>query len=215
MPVPAPDCKETPDMARPRTQIQRSDILPMEEYGRLRAEKRQALLPRKRLRRIEVGPSATVHFESFETMWFQIHEMLYIERGGEAQIADELAAYNSLVPNGRELVATLMFEIPDPDRRRDLLGRLGGVEETVSMQIDGLRITAVPETDIDRTNAAGKASSVQFLHFPFTPAAIAAFGDAREVLLAIDHPAYGHRAVLTPQMRAELATDFDPGVLRR
>ncbi len=77
----------------------------------------------KRHRRLEVGPDCTFYFENFETMWNQVHEMLFIEKGGEAQIADELSAYNPLVPKGRELVATVMFEIDDPVRRAAFLIR--------------------------------------------------------------------------------------------
>src|ERR1700761_4889204 len=104
------------------------DLLPDAEFSKVRRERRAALLPVKRLRRIELGPVCTVYFESFETMLFQIQEMLLTEKGGEAQIADELAAYNPLIPQGAELVATVMFEIEDPVRREATLRRLGGVE---------------------------------------------------------------------------------------
>jgi hypothetical protein len=136
--------------------------------------------------------------------------MLYIERGGEGQIADELAAYNPLIPNGRELVATLMFEIDEPDRRGRFLDGLGGVEETVTFTVGGHVVRGVPEADVDRTSADGKASSVQFLHFPFTAAQVAAFRapDAR-VILGIEHPKYAHMTVLAEAARRALAADFD------
>ena len=129
----------------------------------------------KRNRRIEVGPYVTFYFESYDTMWLQVQEMVYIEKGGAAQVPDELAAYNPLVPNGNELVATFMIEIDDPDRRQRVLGTLGGIEETAFLRVAGETITAAAEADQDRTTAEGKASSVQFVHFPFTPAQIAAF----------------------------------------
>ncbi|MFA5601881.1 MAG: DUF3501 family protein, partial [Phenylobacterium sp.] len=97
--------------------ITREDLIPDDEFARLRRERRAQLLPIKRLRRVALGPLCTVYFESYETMLFQIQEMLLIEKGGEAQVADELAAYNPLVPQGSELVATVMFEIDDPVRR--------------------------------------------------------------------------------------------------
>ena len=91
-------------------QITRDDVLSMDEYGKMRAAKRREMIELKKPRRVPVGPDATFYFENYETMWAQVHEMLWIERGGEEQIVDELAAYNPLIPQGRELVATLMFE---------------------------------------------------------------------------------------------------------
>ncbi len=157
-----------------------------------------------------MGPDCTFYFENFETMWVQIHEMLFIEKGGEAQIADELAAYNPLVPNGRELVATVMFEIDEPDRRQAFLANLGGIEETAFVELAGETIAGQPEADLDRSTAAGKASSVQFIHFPFTDDQVARFRQAEtRVLVGFRHPAYGHMAVLPETHRAALAADFD------
>ena len=191
-------------------EITRADILDMAEYGKIRADKRRALVAVKRNRRVPLGPHATFYFESYETMWQQVHEMLFIERGGEEQIPDELAAYNPLIPKGRELVATLMFEIDNPVLRKTVLGGLGGVEDTVFMRIDGQDILAHAEADVDRTSAEGKASSVQFLHFDFTDAQAAAFArPGTEVTLGVRHPAYAHMTVLTDSVRAELAKDFD------
>jgi hypothetical protein len=193
-----------------RRSIARADLLPPEDYKIVRKERRAEIVARKRHRRMEVGPVATFHFENFETMWLQIQEMLYIEKGGEAQIEDELQAYASMIPNGRELVATVLFEIDEPARRKAFLSRLGGVEETAFIRISGDIVRGVPEADIDRTNAAGKASAVQFLHFPFTDAQIAAFRkpDA-EIVIGFDHPAYGHMSVMPEAVRAALAEDFD------
>ena len=162
-------------MVEMKHEITRDDILPLESYAAQRAERRKAIAEIKRNRRMEVGPHATFYFESYDTMWHQIHEMLHIEKGGEEQIVDELTAYNPLIPKGNELVATVMFEIDDPVRRASVLGRLGGVEETVTIGFDGETVKGAPEADVDRTSAAGKASSVQFIHFPFTEAQIAKF----------------------------------------
>jgi hypothetical protein len=190
--------------------IAREDIMDIEVYGRERPERRKRLTEVKRNRRLEVGPFATFYFENFETMLHQIHEMLYIEKGGEEQIADELAAYNPLIPNGSELVATVMFEIDEPVRRATALAKLGGVEETVTIKIGDQVVKGVPEADIDRTTAAGKASAVQFIHFPFTKDAIAAFREpGAQVLVGFDHPQYGHMAVMPETVRAALAEDFD------
>lgn len=193
-----------------RHEIRPADIMSMEAYGKVRHERRRAMSATKRDRRMAVGPDATFYFESFETMWQQVHEMLYIERGGEAQIAGELEAYNPLIPKGRELVATLMVEIEDPDRRARVLAGLGGIEEAIFIEVDGSRIAGTSEADIDRTTAEGKASSVQFIHFPFTGPAIAAFRTpGARVILGIEHPNYSHMAVMPDVVRAALAGDFD------
>ncbi len=190
--------------------ITRADIIPMADYVRERKELRRALVEAKKGRRLEVGPVCSFYFENYQTMWNQIHEMLFIEKGGEAQIADELGAYNPLIPKGRELVATVMFEIDDPVRRGALLAKLGGVEQTAFIRIGGETINGVPEEDVDRTSAAGKASSVQFIHFPFTDEQVAAFrGAGAEIVLGFSHPEYAHMAVLPAPVRQALAGDFD------
>ena len=150
-----------------RHELTPADILPWAEYAKDRAEHRKRLTAIKRNRRVEVGPYVTFYFENFDTMWIQVQEMLHIEKGGEAQIADELAAYNPLVPKGKELVATFMIEIDDALRRARVLSQLGGVEETASIEVGGERVVGKAEQDQDRTTAEGKASSVQFVHFPF------------------------------------------------
>ncbi len=192
-----------------KRQITRADILPLEDYIKVRKERHAALIAQKKHRRIEIGPVATCYFENFDTMLHQVQEMLYIERGGEEQIADELAAYNPMIPNGRELTATVMFEIDDPIRRKNFLSRLGGVEETMFIRFGGREVIGVPEEDVDRTNADGKASSVQFIHFPFTDDDVAAFRTADQVLVGFAHDQYGHMAVLTTGSRDALAADFD------
>jgi hypothetical protein len=187
-----------------------ADILPPAEYAAKRKELRQQVVALKRNRRIEVGPVATFYFESFETMLQQIQEMLYIEKGGAEQIAGELAAYNPLIPNGKELTATVMFEIDDPIRRGRFLARLGGVEETAFIKLDGETVKGMPEEDQDRTNAEGKASSVQFIHFAFTPPQIALFREPnRQVVIGFNHPEYSHMAVLPEAVRAALSQDFE------
>ena len=192
-----------------KTEITAADILPMEQYAAERKERRRALVEMKRHRRLEVGPVCTFYFESFETMWNQVHEMLFIEKGGEAQIADELSAYNPRIPQGRELVATVMFEIDQEALRRDFLSKLGGIEETAFIQIGEVSIAGVPEADVDRTTAEGKASSVQFIHFPFTAAQAEAFKRPEaSVTLGFRHPSYGHMVIMPEEVRAALAGDL-------
>jgi Protein of unknown function (DUF3501) len=192
-----------------KREISPADILPLAAYEQVRAAKRAAIRQIKKNRRLEVGPFATFHFENYDTMWLQIQEMLRVEKGGAAQLADELRAYNPMIPNGHELTATLMFEIEAETRRRAILATLGGVENAVELRFAGEVVRAAPEQDLEYTSAEGKASSVQFLHFPFTAAQIAKFtSPGQEVILAITHPHYGHMAILPQTMREELAADF-------
>jgi len=192
-----------------RHELVASDILPMEEYAKQRTDWRRRIGAIKRNRRVEVGPFVTFYFESYDTMWLQVHEMIYIEKGGPAQVPDELEAYNPLVPKGAELTATFMIEIDEPDRRARILATLGGIEETAFIRIGDETIRTIPEQDQDRTTTEGKASSVQFVHFPFTPAHIAAFSQpGAQVVLGLDHPNYRHMTVLPETVRAELTRDF-------
>jgi hypothetical protein len=186
-----------------------ADIIPYKDYAAKRTDLRRALIPVKKNRRIEVGPFATFHFESFDTMWLQVHEMLHIEKGGEEQIAGELEAYNPLIPQGNELIATLMLEIEDPVQRDKVLKQLAGIEESVSFEIAGTRVKGTPTEYEDRTTPDGKTSSVHWVRFVFTPELRKQFADpAARLLLAIEHPNYGHIAVVSPEARAELAKDF-------
>ena len=193
-----------------RHKITRDAIMPMEDYGKLRRDRRAQMAELKRHRRVEVGPFVCFYFESYDTMLHQVHEMLYVERGGENQIVEELEAYNTLVPDGSELVATMMFEIDDKDRRARELARLGHAEETVSLSIDGEEIKADLETDQDRTTEEGKTSAVHFLHFPFTAKQIAAFKQpGAKAILSLAHANYAHMALIPEDVRAALAKDFD------
>ncbi len=196
-------------MPRETRTLAATDMLPLAEWAGIRVAHRKTLSTRKKNRRLSVGPHATLYFENWDTMWYQVQEMLWIEKGGDAQLPDELAAYNPLIPDGQELTATLMFEIADENQRRVILGQLGGVETHISISIGGDKVIAVPEDDVERTTADGKASSVHFLHFPMSPAQIGAFGDGSvDVLLRIDHPNYGHAAIISGSVREELAGDF-------
>ncbi len=196
-------------MSATERKITRADLIDLTRYGKERAERRKALLPIKRLRRVEVGPHATFYFENYETMWSQVHEMLYIERGGEAQIEDELNAYNPLIPQKGELVATLMFEIADPEQRARILRQLTHIEEAAFLEIGGERVKASFETEVERTAEDGKTSSVHFLRFGLSPAQVAKFRDpAVPVMIGFTHSNYGHIAMVQGATRDELAKDL-------
>lgn len=197
-------------MPRASHEITPADLMSMDDYAVVREERRRVLDAMKALRRVEVGPFATFHFESYDTMWQQVHEMLFVERGGAAQVAGELEAYNPLVPQGREFVATLMIGIGDAARRDRELERLGGIEDTVSLKIGDQTVRAVAESEVERTKASGRTSSVHFLHFPLTePQAAGARDDSVPMLLEIGHANYPHITSIGAAARTEICQDLD------
>ena len=196
-------------MPKNKREIEKSDIMPLDVYTKKRKELRKGIVEYKKNRRVPLGPYATFYFESYETMLAQVQEMLYIEKGGDDQLKDELTAYNPLVPNGKELTATLMFEIDNPVSRAAFLGKVGGIEEKVYMKIDGDLIKAVPEEDVDRTSSEGKASSVQFIHFKFNDEQIKKFRlDSSNIEIGIDHNEYAHSTKLNIETVKSLILDF-------
>jgi len=196
-------------MSEAQRRITPADILSAGEYDQQRKSLKTNLIPMKKLRRIEVGPFATFYFENYATMWLQVQEMLRIEKGGAEQIPGELDAYNPLIPQGSELIATLMLEIEDANRRNTVLLSLGGIEENVFLEIGNDTVHATPTEYDDRTTPDGKTSSVHWLRFAFTSEQKQRFRDSSErVVLGVSHPHYGHMAVLTAETRAALAKDF-------
>ena len=197
-------------MSKEQKIISKEDLMPLDAYIKVRRQMRKELVEFKKNRRILLGPYATFYFECYETMIAQVQEMLYIEKGGDEQVADELAAYNPLIPNGKELVATLMFEIDNPVIRAEFLGKLGGVENNIFIKIGDEKIYAVPEMDVDRTSAEGKASSVQFVHFKFNDLQIEKFKSGiSKIEVGIDHTEYSHSTTLNETSVKSLSKDFN------
>jgi len=197
-------------MNKQAKEVTKADLIPTDEYAKNRKAYRKEIVNYKKDRRISLGPYANFYFESYETMKAQIQEMLHIEKGGDEQLKDELAAYNPLVPKGKELVATLMFEIDNPLSRAEFLNKVGGIEEKVFLKIGDEKINSIPEQDVDRTSAEGKASSVQFIHFNFTDEQIKKFKDpANDIIIGVNHELYSHSVKLTEKNKKALALDFD------
>ncbi len=196
-------------MSKEKRQVEKEDLMPADAYAESRKQIRKKLVEFKKNRRIALGPYATFYFESFETMVAQIQEMLYIEKGGDEQLKDELTAYNPLVPNGKELTATLMFEIDNPISRSAFLEKVGGIEEKIFMKIDNEAVKAIPENDVDRTSTEGKASSVQFIHFKFNNDQVNKIKSGNvSIELGIDHKEYTHTTKLTEDNLKSLSADF-------
>jgi hypothetical protein len=196
-------------MSKEKRKVEKEDLMLADVYAECRKKIRKELVEFKKNRRVALGPYATFYFESFETMVAQIQEMLHIEKGGDEQLKDELNAYNPLVPNGKEFTATLMFEIDNPISRGAFLGKVGGIEEKIFMKIDSEVVKAVPEDDVDRTSAEGKASSVQFIHFKFDDDQINKIKSGNSSIeLGIDHKEYTHTTKLTEDNLKALSADF-------
>ncbi len=197
------------NMPREKKEIQKEDIMPLDVYIKNRKELRKNIVNFKKDRRIALGPYATFYFESYETMLAQVQEMLYIEKGGDEQLKDELIAYNPLIPNGKELTATLMFEIDNPVSRAAFLGKVGGIEEKIFMKIGDEIVKAISEKDVDRTSTEGKASSVQFIHFNLTDEQIQKFkSDYADIEIGINHNEYSHSTKLSSDNKKSLSADF-------
>jgi|TARA_B000000475_G_scaffold271534_1_gene269603 hypothetical protein len=189
--------------------IEKKDVLSNEEYRGVRAERRKDLVAYKKNRRISVGPFATFYFESYKTMLYQIQEMLFVEGALEGQLEDELAAYNPLIPQGSDLVTTLMFEINDEKIRHNFLSSIGNVEDFIYMSIGEDKIKARFESDIDRTNSKGKTSSVHFLHFDFNKDQIKNFHkNESKIFLGIEHKNYSHFTILSDESIINLKEDL-------
>ncbi len=197
------------NMSKANKHVEKKDLLSLDVYEKNRKKIRKELVEFKKNRRVAVGPYATFYFENFETMLGQIQEMLYIEKGGDNQLKDELEAYNPLIPKGKELVSTLMFEIDNPITRADFLGKVGGIEQNAYIKIHDETIKAIAEKDLDRTSSEGKASSVQFLHFVFSNEQIKKFKEIdKEVILGINHDLYNHSSTIQKETKASLIKDF-------
>lgn len=191
-------------------EIKEEDVIDIDNYIKERSNIKKEISLLKQNRRIPVGPHATFYFECYQTMIYQIQEMLFIERGGKEQLLDEIKAYNPLVPKGKELVATLMFEIDNEKKRKDFLNSVGGIEHKTFIQIGEHKVMAKPEADTERTSEDGKASSVHFLHFELNDDLVKLFiKDDIKIMLGFDHPNYKHFSEVSEVSKKELSNDFD------
>ena len=196
-------------MSKQAREVTKTDLISLEQYSKERMKLRKEIIEFKKTRRVPLGPYATFYFECYETMLAQIQEMLYIEKGGNDQLKDELSAYNPLIPKGQELVATLMFEIDNVLSRTEFLNKVGGIEKKIFIKIDNEIINSTSEKDVDRTSSEGKTSSVHFIHFNFTDEQIIKFKDlGNEVILGIDHKLYNHMTKISEHTRKALIKDF-------
>jgi hypothetical protein len=174
------------------------DMMPLEEYGKRRAEIRQKLRPLKNARRISVGPYATVMLEHYDTIWHQVHEMLYVEKGGADQIQGELEAYNPLMPTPSSFTFTLMFEVDNPIRRLEFLKSISRVDHCIYLNWGDNSLQAHPIDALERTRDDGKTSAVHFMRFDFDDASKASFLQHEgDIFFTIRHENYFHGTALS------------------
>ena len=186
------------------------DLFTLEAYARERGAFRARVLAHKAPRKVHLGAHVTLVFEDRLTVQYQIQEMLRVERIFEAAgIAEELEAYNPLIPDGSNLKATLLIEYPDPDERARKLVELHGIEHRIALRVgDAAPVTAIADEDLERSTAT-KTSAVHFLRFELSPAQIASWRAGAPVTLAVDHPAYSAQTVFDAAAHDALAHDFD------
>jgi hypothetical protein len=187
-----------------------SDLLSLERYSRERNDFRARVMAHKRNRQLSVGPSTMWLFEDRLTVQYQVQEMLRTERIFESEgIAEELAAYNPLIPDGTNWKVTFLIEYVDPEVRRVQLERLRGVEDCCWVRVAGMPLLyAIADEDLERGNEI-KTSAVHFLRFELPAAMAAALKGGAALSVGIDHPNYQHEiAPLPGNVRDALVSDL-------
>ena len=189
--------------------IDRASLMSLETYARERAQFRAKVMAHKKDRSVPLGEHVTLLFEDELTIRYQVQEMLRVERIFEEQgIQEELDAYNPLVPDGRNLKATLMVEYPDSDERRKKLAELIGIEDKVWVQVGTHeRVWAIADEDLDRETEE-KTSSVHFLRFELSEAMARALKSGAPLVIGVDHPRYAAAIEAGAAVRDSLAKDL-------
>lgn len=186
------------------------DILDLRAYERVRSDYRAKVIAMKKNRRVALGPIMTLVFECLDTVRFQVQEMARVEKIiSDEAIQTELDIYNRLLPAPGELSATLLIELTSEADLREWLPKLVGIETKVGLAMDGDVVLSAPEAEHAAALSREETTpAVHYLRFGFSDEQVAAFGNAPEVALVSEHPAYPARAVLTPAVREELLGDL-------
>ncbi|EIJ34574.1 DUF3501 family protein [Thiothrix nivea] len=189
--------------------LTRADLMSLEQYSVERKAFREKVIAHKAARKVHIGPNATLYFEDRLTMQYQIQEMLRIEKIFEAAgIAEELEAYNPLIPDGSNWKATFMVEFPDVEERKVWLAKLIGIEKKTWVQVDGFdKVYPIANEDLERETDE-KTSSVHFLRFELTPDMVAAARDRVSLRMGIEHPNYSYELEVPEATRDSLAADL-------
>jgi hypothetical protein len=190
--------------------LSRATLWSLEEYAQQRDAFRAEVIEHKKPRRVPLTANATMYFEDFLTLKYQVQEMLRVERLFEpAEIDEELSAYNPLIPDGRNWKGTFMFEYPEVDERRAALSRMTGIEHRIWMQVAGeKRVFAVANEDLERSTDE-KTSAVHFLRFELDDASIRAAKGGADIKMGIDHDEMRCEVTLGDATRRSLVQDLD------
>ena len=190
--------------------LKRDDLWSLEEYATERESFRAMILKHKKVRQVALGPHATLYFEDRLTMKYQVQEMLRVERIFEREeIEEELAAYNPLIPDGKNWKATFMIEYGDEEERRKALANMGGIEETLWVQVgSGKKSFAITNEDMDRTRDT-KAAAVHFTRFELSDTDLEAINQGSEIRFGLDHPSLATIVTLDFKERLSLVADLD------
>jgi len=189
--------------------LTREDLWSLEDYAEQRDAFRTEVIDHKKHRQVRLGAHATLYFEDRMTMKYQIQEMLRVEKiFTRAEIEEELAAYNPLIPDGTNWKATFMIEYPDVEERRAALARMPGIEHKVWVQIgDGGKIYAIANEDLDRSTE-DKAAAVHFMRFELDSTSIAAAKGGAPITMGIDHEALAYRVTVDSDTAVSLTRDL-------
>ena len=187
-----------------------SDLLSLEEYDKSREEIKQNLLLHKKNRSVKVGDNVLLLFEDYETIKYQVQEMLRIEKiFKEQDIQDEIDAYQSLIPDGNNLKATMLIMFTDVNERKIMLNKLCDLENRVWISINNSKkIFAVSDEDLERSREE-KTSAVHFLRFQLSDTDKKSFKEIDDIIIGIDHKEYNHEAKLQRDATSSLAKDLD------
>lgn len=186
------------------------DLQSNEAYAAQRPAFRKAMIEHKNNRRVALGPNATLHFEDYMTMRYQVQELMRAEHIANVdEIREELEAYNPLIPDGQNLKVTFMLEYPDESERRQQLARLIGIEHKISIQVgEHDPVYPIANEDLERSTEE-KTSSVHFLRFEFPRQAIQLARDGAPWTIRCEHENYRYETTLADNVRASLIKDFD------
>ena len=187
-----------------------SDLLSLEEYDKSREEIKQNLLLHKKNRSVKIGDNVLLLFEDYETIKYQVQEMLRIEKiFKENDIQDEIDAYQSLIPDGNNLKATMLIMYTDVNERKIMLNKLCDLENRVWLSINNSKkIFAVSDEDLERSRDE-KTSTVHFLRFQLSDADKKSFNETDDIIIGIDHKEYNYEAKLQRDTISTLAEDLD------
>ncbi|MEH6504111.1 MAG: DUF3501 family protein [Cycloclasticus sp.] len=188
----------------------KSELYSLEEYSTLRGEFRKKIRAHKENRIVRIGDNVSLHFEDYQTMLYQVQEMLRAEKVFEsAGIMEEIDTYNPLIPDGRNWKATMMIQFDEVEDRKDALAKMIGIERATWVQVEGFdKVFPIANEDLERETEE-KTSSVHFLRFELTVDMADAAKAGTGITAGVDHAAYQQTVKVADNIRKSLVEDLD------